>query len=141
MMRFAATLTIFTLAVIILSGCEVVRLANGKYETTLTGRDDFAAVYKDMIILRLRNPQHENGTDDGYWDWGGTYTISEDNHIKLDMSREEARRWEFYYDLQKQGNGIKITDHRAENSFRLEYIPAIPHRGTPEQNKRYPAYR
>ncbi|MBE6357345.1 MAG: hypothetical protein E7058_09605 [Lentisphaerae bacterium] len=127
-MRFSAGCIIFAMVVLFGSGCEVIRLSNGKYETTLSGRDDFAAVYKDMIILRLRNPQNENGTDDGYWDWGGKYEITDENRIELNMSREEARRWDFYYDLRKQDNAIKVTDHRAENSFRLEYIPAVPSR-------------
>lgn len=122
-------------AVLLFSGCEVIRLSNGKYETTLSGRDDFAAVYGDLIIIRLRNPENETGTDDGYWDWGGKYRIREDNVIELDMDREHARHWNFYYNLRKQDNGIKVIDYRAENSFRLQHVPAVP------QNYKAPAVR
>ena len=140
-MRAAAVIIFFALAVLFTAGCEVIRLENGKYESTLSGRQDFAAVYKDMIILRLRNPHNEDGTDEGYWDWGGNYSIGEDGEIELNMSRDEARKWEFYYTLRKQNNGIKVTDHRAENSYRLEYIPAVPYRNNPGRNKSYPAYK
>lgn len=132
-------------AVILFTGCEVVRLSNGKYETTLSGRDDFAAVYEDLIFLRLRNPVNESGTDLGYWDWAGKYRIVDENRIELDMEREKLRNWNFYYGLRKRGNTIEVTDYRAENSYRLEFIPAVPRKNNREQNHdtpaAYPAYR
>ena len=129
-------------ALIVFTGCENIRLANGMYETTLSGRRDSAAVYDDMIILRLRNPQKESGTEDGYWDWGGKYEVIDGDRIMLKMNRETARVWGFYYDLLMRRNGIEVVDHRAGSSYRLEYIPAVPNRRrdttTPAA---YPAYR
>ena len=105
-------------------GCAVPVLPNGKYETSLQGRDDFIAIYNDMLIMRLRNPEKISGTDDGYWDWGGKFEIRSDNRIIPDMSRSERRQWFFYYELYKNGNGIKVNDLRADNSFQLDHVPA-----------------
>jgi hypothetical protein len=141
-MKNLCYLSILT-AVFLLSGCEVVRLANGKYETSLSDRGDFAAVYGDLIIIRLRNPENETGTENGYWEWGGKYEIVDGDKIMLDMDRENARNWNFYYDLRKSGSSIKVTDHRAENSYRLDHIPAVPTRqrsGTVPASD-YPAYK
>ena len=122
------------LTVFLLCGCEVIRLRNGKYEISQAGRGDFAAVYNDMIIIRLRNPE-EPGTGNGYWEWGGTYSIRDNGIIELDMDRQTARDWNFYYDLRMQDGAIRVIDHRAENSFRLEHIPAVP----PQQQSNTPA--
>ena len=138
-MRFPVIVLAFAFVMILVSGCEVVRLANGKYETSLDGRGDFAAVYNDLIIIRLRNPINESGTENGYWEWGGKYSIREDNIIELDMDRQTARDWKFYYELRKNGNVIKVTDHRAENSFVLNYLPAVPQRK--QSLQAYPAYQ
>ena len=131
-------------AVVLFSGCEVVRLANGKYESTLPGRGDFAAVYGDLIILRLRNPINESGTGDGYWDWGGKYKIMDDNSLLLKMDRETARNWNFYYGIRRDGNTLYVTDYRAEKTFQLRHVPAVPKRRTapddPIQPAAYPAY-
>ena len=128
---------------LLLAGCESVQLASGMYETTLPGRRDSAAVYGDMIILRLRNPENESGTEEGYWDWGGKYEIRDGSQIFLKMDRETARVWGFYYELTMQKDGIKVTDHRAENSYRLEYVPAVPNqnRGRRPAPSAYPAYK
>ena len=138
-MRLAAIFTVLT-AAILFSGCEVVRLSNGKYETALPGRSDFAAVYGDMIILRLRNPVDESGTANGSWDWGGTYSINEDNVIELDMDRETARKWVFYYELRRHNNGIRVVDHRAENAYYLNFIPAVTSAKRPAPSA-YPSYQ
>jgi hypothetical protein len=138
-MKFPVSVLAFTFILMLISGCEVVRLANGKYETTISGRGDFAAVYGDMIIIRLRNPENENGVEDGYWEWGGKYDIREDNIIRLDMDRETERNWKFYYELRKTGNTIKVIDHRAEDSFQLQYIPAVPPKR--QAPPAYPAYQ
>ena len=138
-MKFPVIVLAFTFILMLVSGCEIVRLANGKYETTISGRGDFAAVYGDMIIIRLRNPENENGTEDGYWEWGGTYEIGENNIIHLDMDRKTERDWKFYYELRKNGNAIKVIDHRAEDSFQLQYIPALPPKR--QAPPAYPAYQ
>lgn len=142
-MSFPAKVFSLLSLVLLLCGCEVVRLSNGKYESTLPGRGDFAAVYGDLIILRLRNPVNESGTEDGYWEWGGKYEIIDDNVIELAMDRENKRNWKFYYELRKQDNAIRVLDHRAENSYRLEHIPAVPDRRSAPRNApaAYPAYR
>jgi hypothetical protein len=117
-------LFIFTILCILFAGCTVPVLPNGKYETSQPGRDDFIAIYNDMLIMRLRNPEKFTGMDDGYWDWGGKFEIRSDNRIIPDMSRSEKRQWFFYYEFYKNGNGIKVNDLRAENSFQLDYVPA-----------------
>ena len=129
-------------AMVCFTGCEVIRLENGKYETSLAGRGDFAAVYGDLIFLRLRNPENERGTDLGYWDWAGKYRIVDGNRIELDMEREKWRDWSFYYGLRKRGNIIEVHDYRAENSYRLEFIPAVQPKNRPANTPAaYPAYR
>ena len=128
-------------AMCVICGCEVIRLSNGKYEISQPGRGDFAAVYNDMIIIRLRNPEEATGTANGYWEWGGSYSIREDGVIELDMDRETARNWRFYYDLRKQDNGIRVIDHRAEQSFRLEQIPAVPPQQRSNAPASYPAFQ
>ena len=138
-MRFTAAALTFSFILLLTSGCEVVRLANGKYETTISDRGDFAAVYGDLMIIRLRNPQNETGTDDGYWEWGGKYKVREDNVIELDMDRETSRNWNFYYQLRKNGNSIRVFDHRAENNFQLIHIPAVPQKKSAPRT--YPAYQ
>ena len=106
-------------------GCADVRLANGKYTTSLPGREDFAAVYGDLIFLRLRNAESEEA-DGGYWDWAGEYKIIDGKYIELDMDREAKRTWKFYYQLTMQGKGISVEDLRAENSYMLHFRPASP---------------
>ena len=133
-------------AITFFTGCEVIRLNNGKYETTLPGRSDFAAVYGDLIILRLRNPENETGTENGYWDWGGKYSIRDRYLVELDMDRQTARKWNFYYELRRQDNGIRVIDHRAENAYQLHHIPAVPYKkqqnnGNNSAPAAYPAYQ
>ena len=142
-MKFTVKSISLAVVLMLLCGCEVVRLSNGKYESTLPGRGDFAAVYGDLIILRLRNPINESGTGDGYWDCGGKYKVIDGNTIELDMDRETGRNWKFYYELRKQDNAIRVLDHRAENSFRLEYIPAVPdnRRNPVNSPASYPVYK
>ena len=112
-------LFIFTVLCILFAGCTVPVLPNGKYETSQPGRDDFIAIYNDMLIMRLRNPEKFTGMDDGYWDWGGKFEIRSDNRIIPDMSRSEKRQWFFYYEFYKNGNGIKVNDLRAETGFQF----------------------
>ena len=117
-------LFIFALFAVLFAGCTVPTLPNGKYETSQPGRDDFIAIYNDILVMRLRNPEYVSGTGNGYWDWGGKFEILSDNRIVPDMTRAERRKWCFYYEFYKFGNAIKVNDLRAENSFVLDYIPA-----------------
>ncbi len=134
------------LLVLFFCGCAEVRLANGKYDITLSGRQDCVMVYNDLIFLRLRNPEYETG-DNGYWDWGGKYTIGEGNKILLDMNRKDMRNWKFYYDLTMQGRNIIVEDFRSGNQFRLEFRPpVIQHNQYNQYNPNpsagnYPVYR
>ncbi|MCI5779551.1 MAG: hypothetical protein MR051_07045 [Lentisphaeria bacterium] len=137
--RIAAALTAALLA-----GCTEVRLADGKYTTALSGRDDFAAVYGDLIFLRLRNAEDDT-MDNGYWDWAGKYRIEDGSLIKLEMDRKTGRDWNFYYRLTMRGHAIVVEDLRADNSYTLQLRPAEPKRpaagpGT-STGTAYPAYR
>lgn len=126
---------------LLISGCTEVRLANGKYTTALSGRDDFAAVYNDLIFLRLRNAE-DNTMNNGYWDWAGKYEIVDGKHILLDMDRKTKRDWQFYYSLTMRGNAIVVEDHRAENSYVLTLRPAVPSRpAAMPQTDAFPAYK
>ena len=49
---FRILAVLFSVAVI--TGCEQLTLENGKYETSLSGREDFAAIYD--------SPFHKNYT-------------------------------------------------------------------------------
>ena len=138
-MRFPLIISVAVFVLLFVSGCEVIRLANGKYETSIDGRQDFAAVYNDMIIIRLRNPENESGTENGYWEWGGFYKVSKDNLIEFDMDRQQNRDWRFYYELRKSGNAIKVIDHRAGNSFILNYESVNPANRSDQQS--YPLYK
>lgn len=108
----------------LLSGCQELRIENGKYETTLEGRQDFAAVYGEMIFLRVRNPL-ERGVSGGYWEWAGKYNIdSATDRIYLEMDKKTARLWDFYYEFYRQRNSICIVDLTLESSYDLQFNPA-----------------
>ena len=112
---------------------KISYLENGKYETSLPERDDFAAVCGDLIIMRLRNPEKESGTEDGYWDWGGRYEVMSDNRIWLDMDRQTRRQWSFYYELSKtEKGGIRcMICGRKTVSFWILFLPVRG--GTPSR--------
>ena len=129
------------LLAVLISGCTEIKLANGKYTTSLSGRDDFAAVYNDLIFLRLRNAE-DHTMNNGYLDWAGKYKIVDGKNIELDMDRKTKRDWKFYYSLYMQGNAIVVEDHRAENTYTLTYRPAQLRKpaAMPAGNQ-FPAYR
>ncbi len=131
---------IFVLALFALlaSGCTEIRLANGKYTTNLSGRDDFAAVYNDLIFLRLRNAE-DHTMNNGYWDWAGKYKVVDGRIIDLQMDRKTKRDWQFYYSLTMRGNAIVVEDHRAEHSYVLTHRPALPRRPAAMQQEMPPA--
>ena len=124
----------------LVAGCTEVRLANGKYESALEGREDFAAVYGDLIFLRLRNAESDQA-DGGYWDWAGKFRIIDETGIELDMDRRTKRLWKFYYQLSVRGKDIVVEDLKAEKSFFLRLRPAAAPRRTGGSAGVYPAYR
>ena len=131
-------------AAIVFSGCEQLTLDNGKYETTLSGREDFAAVYDDLIFIRVREPS-EDPSQNNYWDWAGKFEIEEDGHIRFKMPRELARKWDFHFDFYRRNGMITVYDLDSENSFNLRYrpaaAPAVRNYNNPQVQGGFPAYR
>lgn len=100
-------------------GCSSLTLDDGKYETSLPGREDFAAVYKDLIFIRLREPADDPARNN-YWIWAGKFSIEDDGHIILDMDKKLAKKWDFSYDLYRRPGSITVHDLGAENYFDLK---------------------
>lgn len=127
---------------ILLTGCEQLTLENGKYESSLSGREDFAAVYEDLIFIRVREPS-EDPAQNNYWDWAGKFEIESDGHILLKMDKPLARKWNFNYDFYRRNGMITVYDLGAENSFNLRLRPASapPVRGNYRNQDGFPAYR
>ena len=130
--------------VAMLTGCEQLTLQNGKYETSLSGRDDFAAVYKDLIFIRVREPSDDKSRN-SYWDWAGKFEIESDGHILLKMDKDLAREWKFHYNFFRRDSGvITVYDLGAENSYNLRLRPAsgnAPRNGTPQSQDGFTAYK
>ena len=121
--------------IFILCGCEQLTLANGKYESSISGREDFAAVYEDLIFLRVREPSDDPAVN-SYWDWAGNFDIEDDGHIVLKMNKDTARKWNFHYDFYRKNGMITVYDLGAENSFNLRHRPAsAPQRGSSAQTQ------
>ena len=123
-MKFIAEKLLLCACVLMLAlicGCENLKLADGKYETTLAGREDFAAVYGDLIFLRLRDPQAGSS---GYWDWAGKYKLDDDGRVLLQMDKEKLRIWNFYYNFYSKRGAIAVADLSAESGFDLRFRPA-----------------
>lgn len=100
-------------------GCHQAQLANGKYDTTLSGREDFVLVHNDRIAVRLRNPEND-GRDGDYWSWIGDYHI-ENNRIWLDMDGDLAKKWGFHYNFYVLPNGIGVKTLGSDESFTLQF--------------------
>jgi len=132
-----ALLFVSVMMLVLICGCEQLRLVNGKYETTLAGREDFAAVYEDLIFLRLRDPQSD-GTGN-YWDWAGKYKIDDDGRITLQMDKEKLRIWNFYYNFYSKRGAIAVADLSAESGFDLKFRPVGKTSAAPAAS--YGAYR
>lgn len=129
--------------VALLTGCEQLTLENGKYETTLSGRDDFAAVYEDLIFIRVREPSDDPACN-SYWDWAGKFKIESDGHILLKMDKPLARKWDFHYDFYRRDGMITVYDLGAENSYNLRLRPASGHssrNGFSQTQGGFPVYR
>ena len=103
-------------------GCSQLTLATGKYETTLPGREDFAAIYDDLIFIRIREP-NDDPSQNSYWDWAGNFEIEDDGHILLKMDKPTARKWNFHYDFYRRDGMITVYDLGAENSYNLRHRP------------------
>ena len=101
-------------------GCSQLTLTAGKYETTLPGREDFAAIYEDLIFIRVREP-NDDPSQNAYWDWAGNFEIEDDGHIILKMDKATARKWNFHYDFYRRDSMITVYDLSAENSFNLRH--------------------
>ena len=114
---------LFLPLLVILCGCEQLTLANGKYEASLSGREDFAAIYDDLIFLRVREPS-EDPSVNSYWDWAGKFDIENDGRIILKMDKDIARKWNFHYDFYRNNGMITVYDHSSQNSYNLRYRPA-----------------
>ena len=140
--KFFCLILLFVVA--ILTGCEQLTLENGKYETSLSGRDDFAAVYKDLIFIRVREPS-EDPARNSYWDWAGKFEIESDGHILLKMDKDLAREWKFHYNFYRRDGGmITVYDLGSENSYNLRLRPAsgnIPSNGSSQTQGGFPVYR
>ena len=103
-------------------GCSQLTLATGKYETSLPGREDFAAIYDDLIFIRVREP-NDDPSQNSYWDWAGNFDIEDDGHIILKMDKSTARKWNFHYDFYRRDGMITVYDLSAENSYNLRHRP------------------
>ena len=129
--------------VALLTGCEQLTLENGKYETSLSGRDDFAAVYEDLIFIRVREPSDDPASN-SYWDWAGKFKIESDGHILLKMDKPLARKWDFHYDFYRRDGMITVYDLGAENSYNLRLRPAsgyAPRNGSSQTQGSFPVYK
>ena len=117
---FITTLTCAALIVVCSSGCENLSLDDGKYQTSIDGREDFAAVYGDLIFIHLLEPSDDISSKANYWIWAGKFSIEDDGHIILDMDKKLSREWNFAYDLYRRPGAITVYDHSSGNSFDLK---------------------
>lgn len=99
-------------------GCAGTLITSGKYDIAGTGQEDFAAVYNDLIFLRLRNPM-EDKIGAAYWDWAGKYELDKDGNVILDMDDEDLRLWKFYYQIVYKQGSIGVLDIAKDSWFYL----------------------
>ncbi|MBQ7207291.1 MAG: hypothetical protein IJS01_05785 [Lentisphaeria bacterium] len=112
-------------AVILFAGCSSPKLDIGEYRIAEKDREDFIVAYEDMIFLQIRSPQYAPGSLE-YWNWAGKYSISDGGEIVLDMDRETAKRWRFYYTFLRKRSGIVLNDLSSNKGYLLKY--RIPRR-------------
>ena len=109
---------------LMLAGCQGPRLQGGRY----LGRDrgEFAMVYKDLIFLRVKAARNIPGSL-SFWEWGGKYSVDpETRRIKLDMERENARLWNFCYNIYSERGAVILQDLTENKRFVLRYeTPAL----------------
>ncbi len=115
--KFSAFIFLLLISAFI-CGCGSLTLSNGKYETSLPGREDFAAVYNDLIFIGLREPS-DDPSQNNYWIWAGSFSIDDDGRIMLDMDKKLAKKWNFSYNLYRRNTSISVHDIGAGNSFDL----------------------
>ncbi len=126
-------LTLFTVTVLF-CGCTQIHVPAGKYETTLDGREDFAAVYNDLIFIRVKEPDDDRKRS-GYWDWAGHFDTEDDGRIILKMNEDDTRKWGFHFDFYFSNGMIVVHDIGAQNSYHLRIRqPFVPMpQNTPSQ--------
>ena len=112
---------------VLLAGCQSPRLQDGRY----LGRDrgEFAMVYKDLIFLRVKAARNIPGSL-SFWEWGGKYSVDpETRRITLDMERENARLWNFCYNIYSERGAVVLQDLTENRRFVLRYeTPAMDNR-------------
>ena len=104
---------------LMLAGCQSPRLQGGRY----LGRDrgEFAMVYEDLIFLRVKAARNIPGSL-SFWEWGGKYSVDPETHrIKLDMERENARLWNFCYNIYSERGAVILQDLTENKRFVLRY--------------------
>ena len=110
-----------------LAGCQHATLQPGRY----LGKDrgEFAMVYRDLIFLRVKAARNIPGSL-SFWEWGGKYSIDPDTRrITLDMERENARLWNFSYNILAERGMIVLQDLSENRRYRLVYeTPALDNR-------------
>ena len=108
---------LFALA-LLFCGCTEITVPAGKYDTTLDGREDFAAVYNDIIFIRVKEPDDDLKRN-GYWDWAGNFDISDNGKLLLKMNDDDARKWGFHFDFYFSNGMIVVHDIGAQGSYHL----------------------
>ena len=109
---------------LVLTGCQEPRLRNGRYFGR--DRDEFAMVYKDLIFLRVKAPRNIPRSLP-YWEWGGKYSVDPGSRrISFDMERENARLWNFCYNIYSERGAVILQDLTENRRFVLRYeTPAL----------------
>ena len=107
-------------AVLVLAGCAETNLRTGEYRAEQSGRDDFAAVYGDLIFVHVKSPENVPGTL-AYWEWAGKYKVLDNGELNFDMDRETARRWRFSFQFVRNQAGNLVNDLERQSGFTLRY--------------------
>ncbi len=119
----------FVVTVLIGAGCTSPVLATGRYAAEVSGREDYAMVYQDMIFLHVKTPRlHSDRLE--YWDWAGKYELDASGNIVLDMPRDEQKLWGFYYTFISKKEGIVLNDVGDRKGYLLRYHPTPKRRST-----------
>ena len=121
-MKSKHCLALVWVVMLLFSGCTPLLLPIGAYRSADRSRDDMAMVYGDLIILQVKAPRYAPGGLT-YWNWGGKYTLDEDGTINLDMDKETARNWKFYFEFLRRNDGIVINDLENNTGVVLQYEP------------------
>lgn len=113
---------------LLLTGCQSPRLQEGRY----LGRDrgEFAMVYRDLIFLRVRAARHIPGAF-AFWEWGGKYSVDPSTRriTLVGMERENARLWDFCYNIYSERGAVVLQDLTENKRFVLQYETPAPAAG------------